>query len=575
MSTFIKDKNNTNNIMKNLFIALLPIIIFSFYKNGISVYMNGKTNVIGMFYPLIFLLVPALVTFITETIYAKIVLKVDNLSKYIESSYSIFPGLFLGLICPINLPISILIIGALCASIFGKLIYGGFGHNIFNPALIGYIFIVISYSVFFSSNNYLNKMEVDTISSSTPLTNIKLLENIGSYEKIVTPFGSLSNFFIGFIPGSMGETSSLLCLVALLYLMLTKTIKWKIPVIYIGTVFIMTSIIGLINNQGIYYPLVQIFSGGLMFGAIFMATDPVTSPTTNYGVLLSAISLGVLTIFLRYNSSYPEGVATSILIMNLFTFIFDKIGIKSKLNKNVFAFSLIILFIFSFAIIIRINNNYKVSDIDKNFSIISKDINGTTITYVASQKGYSSDIKAEIIFSDEKLISFKILEQNESFYSKIEAENYINKMINNSTNLDNLDTVSGATITSGALKKLAINVIKDYEKDGYSLKKSNIKVEDKNDFQVLEKNDNTYIVSQKSFSGKMKVIVSVLNDRIINFEITELNDSYRDKVLGTSYIDDLIINQDNLDSVNTISGATITSRAIKNIFIEMDKLINE
>ena len=575
MSTFIKDKNNTNKIMKNLFIALLPIIIFSFYKNGISVYINGKTNIIGMFYPLIFLLIPALVTFLTETIYAKIVLKVDNLSKYIESSYSIFPGLFLGLICPINLPISILIIGALCASIFGKLIYGGFGHNIFNPALIGYIFIVISYSVFFSSNNYLNKMEVDTISSSTPLTNIKLLENIGSYEKIVTPFGNLSNFFIGFIPGSMGETSSLLCLVALLYLMITKTIKWKIPVIYIGTVFIMTSVIGLINNQGIYYPLVQIFSGGLMFGAIFMATDPVTSPTTNYGVLLSAIGLGILTVFLRYNSSYPEGVATSILIMNLFTFIFDKIGIKSKLNKNIFVFSLIILFIFSSAIIIRINDNYKVSDIDKNFSIISKDINGTTITYVASQKGYSSDIKAEIIFSDEKLISFKILEQNESFYSKVEAENYINKLINNSTDLDNLDTVSGATITSGALKRLAINVIKDYESDGYSLKKSNVKVEEKNDFEVLEKNDNTYIVSQKSFSGKMKAIVIVLNNRIINFEITELNDSYKDKVLGTSYIDDLIINQDNLDTVNTISGATITSRAIKNIFIEMEKLINE
>lgn len=575
MSTFIKDKNNTNKIMKNLFIALLPIIIFSFYKNGISVYINGKTNIIGMFYPLIFLLIPALVTFVTETIYAKIVLKVDNLSKYIESSYSIFPGLFLGLICPINLPISILIIGALCASIFGKLIYGGFGHNIFNPALIGYIFIVISYSVFFSSNNYLNKMEVDTISSSTPLTNIKLLENIGSYEKIVTPFGNLSNFFIGFIPGSMGETSSLLCLVALLYLMITKTIKWKIPVIYIGTVFIMTSVIGLINNQGIYYPLVQIFSGGLMFGAIFMATDPVTSPTTNYGVLLSAIGLGILTVFLRYNSSYPEGVATSILIMNLFTFIFDKIGIKSKLNKNIFVFSLIILFIFSSAIIIRINDNYKVSDIDKNFSIISKDINGTTITYVASQKGYSSDIKAELIFSDEKLISFKILEQNESFYSKVEAENYINKLINNSNDLDNLDTVSGATITSGALKRLAINVIKDYESDGYSLKKSNVKVEEKNDFEVLEKSDNTYIVSQKSFSGKMKAIVSVLNNRIINFEITELNDSYKDKVLGTSYIDDLIINQDNLDTVNTISGATITSRAIKNIFIEMEKLINE
>ncbi len=469
MSTLIKDKNSTDKIMTRLLIALTSIILFAVYKNGIIPYINNKIEFVDIFYPLLFILLPALITFSSELVFGLLVKKKrgKELFEFAKNSYAFFPGLFLGLICPITLPISILIIGALAASILGKLVYGGFGQNIFNPALIGYVVIVFSYSLFFSSNAYLNKYEVDTIGGSTPLTTIKSLDSSISYNTIVEPYGNLGDFFLGFIPGSVGEVSSVLCIIAFIYLALTKTIKWQIPVFYIGTVFVLTIIIGIILGQGIYYPLVYLLSGGLLFGAIFMATDPVTSPVTKPGMVLGAIIMGILTVFLRYNSSFPEGVATSILVMNLLTFILDRIGfnIKFSLKKCIIPVLILICIMVSVVVVStdKFNND---NTVDSKFKLISKKIENNKVIYEASEKGYSSNIKAIIEIENGKITKFEIKEHNESFYSMVEKENYITKLINNASNLDEVDTVSGATFTSGALKKLLINVISDYEKEG-------------------------------------------------------------------------------------------------------------
>ena len=216
MGPFIRTKNNTDKIYNNLLIALIPIIIFSFYKNGIIPFINNKTNIIGLYYPLIFILVGSLSSYLIEKIYCKIFKK--------ESYASIFPGLFITLVLPINTPIEILIFGCFIGVIVGKMLYGGFGNNIFNPALIGCIFILSSHSsIIMNNGGYLNSYEVDSITSATPLSNV--IEGIGTYDTLVKPYGDLSNFFIGLIPGSVGETSSLLCLLGLIYLSITKTIK--------------------------------------------------------------------------------------------------------------------------------------------------------------------------------------------------------------------------------------------------------------------------------------------------------------------------------------------------------------
>lgn len=447
MGPFIKSKNNTEKILNNLFVALCPIIIFSFYKNGIIPFINNKTDVVGLFYPLIFIFTGMISSYLFESIYCKIFKK--------DSYGSIFPGLFIALVLPINTPILILVFGCFIGTIIGKMLYGGFGNNIFNPALIGCLFILTAYSSVIANNGgYLNSYEIDVVASATPLSNHVI--GIGDYDTLVRPYGNLFDFFIGNIPGSVGETSSLLCLIGLIYLGIKKVIKIKIPIIYIGTVFVLTFIIGSLNGLGLWYPLFQIFSGGLMFGAIFMATDPVTSPTTSLGGIIYGLCLGILTVICRYLTVYPEGVLTSILFMNMFVFILDKIGIRNKNYIKKIIISLSIIIVLVIPLLVTINNSFKVSS-DSDFNIVEKTIKNNEIKYIVTQKGFKGNIKAEVIINNEQIISYEILECNDEYLGIIEKNNYVNKLIDN----PDIDTIAGATRTSTALKKLLINVMKD------------------------------------------------------------------------------------------------------------------
>lgn len=463
---FIETDNKTKNIMNNLLIALTPIILFAFYKNGVLPYLNGKATLYQMFLPLIFVLVGMSVTFFTEYLYSILAKKeTKNLKHHLKTKYSIFPGLFLALILPINTPIWILVFGALIASIVGKIIFGGLGNNIFNPALVGRLFVVTIFAAtILNSGGYLNGYEVDTISKATPLSNYASIDTIGTYETLVKPYGSLWNFFFGTVPGALGETSAFLCIIGFLYLVYKKALKWRIPLTYIATVFVMTYIIGVLNDVGLWYPLFQILSGGLFFGAVFMATDPVTSPTTPIAQLIYGIFLGILTVVFRFLTSAPEGVLTSILIMNMFVIMLDRLGAKARFDYK----KVVVLVLVEFALVLGLSlyiaeaKNVTVI-VDPNFEIVSKEDSGSKKIYVATQKGYSSTIKARVTIADNKIESVEILEQNDSFYSKVEESKFVEKF-KGKTEVEEIDTVSGATITSNAIKKLVNNVLKDYKR---------------------------------------------------------------------------------------------------------------
>lgn len=462
---FVKSKNSTHKIMKNLFISLIPIILFSFYKNGIILYKNNKTDIFGMFYPLIFIFIGLITGFVTETLYARIFLKKKNndLKEYIKNSFSIFPGLFVSLVLPLNTPIEILIFSVIIAIIIGKMIYGGFGQNIFNPALIGCLFALTCYGTIINSNGgYINRYELDTVGSATPLTNLKLVDQI-SYDNVVKPYGSLKDFFFGTIPGSVGETCSFLIILAFIYLVYKRVIKWKIPVIYISTVFIMTCIISKIGNFGNFYPLFSILSGGILFGAVFMATDPVTSPVTSIGQIIYAFFLGILTVVFRNYTSAPEGVLTSILTMNMFTPLLDKIASRSKIAIKKVFIPLLLIMVLMISISFNIGNSLNNKESDPNFNIIEK----TSTYYIVTQKGNGGPIKAKIYINNNKITNAEILENNETenYYKLISDSNYINKLISEQNNIESVDTISGATISSTALKKMFINIINDMESE--------------------------------------------------------------------------------------------------------------
>jgi len=356
---------NTKSIMFHFMIALLPIIVFGFIKNGLLPFINTVevkdfAAVIDMLRPLILVIVGGLTSFLAELVYFALVKKSKTPVNDALNSYSLIPGLLIAVIVPLYTPVWVLVLGCLFGTVIGKLVFGGFSKNIFNPALIGYLFIQTAFSGVIAANGgALNPTEVDAIvSGATPLVGFKA-DMFGSYDALVKPYGSILDFFLGNVPGALGETSAVACLLAFLYLAFRKVIDWKIPVIYVGGVFVLTYLLGAFNGHAadLWYPAFGIFSGGLMFGAVFMATEPVTAPKTPNGRVLYAISLAVLTVMFRYKSNFPEGVASSILLMNMFVFIYDNIAAPLRVEQRKWKvalvyglFALVFLGIFAFVL---------------------------------------------------------------------------------------------------------------------------------------------------------------------------------------------------------------------------------
>ncbi|MFA5407756.1 MAG: RnfABCDGE type electron transport complex subunit D [Bacilli bacterium] len=459
----IKDKAHTSKIMFHLFISLIPIILFAIYKNGILPYMGGYTNLYGALKPLLMIILGLSTSLLVELLYLKFALKIkEKLWQRLKESYAMFPGLFLVLALPINTPLWLIILGSLVATLIGKLLFGGFGFNIFNPALVGAIFVASSYGSVIGT--YLNSMELDTLAGATPLTNLGSIDYVGTWSSIVEPFGHLRDFIFGFIPGSLGETSKILIFISFVYLAITKVIKWIIPVSYIAIVFIMTSIIGYMNNMDIWYAFFNIFSGGLMFGAVFMATDPVTSPTTRIGQVLFGLGLGILTVIFRYLTPYPEGVLTSILTMNMLVYIIDRIGAKAKFKSQYRYIPICVLLIIIASLSLYIGNSLKkTTEEDDKYKIVDVRESDNQTIYDVTQKGFHGLIKATITIANDKIVLVSVTSQSETYWTQMSNDNYLNKLITDQANLDNVDAYSGATITSNALKDMIKKTLKAYE----------------------------------------------------------------------------------------------------------------
>lgn len=466
---FIKSNDDTKKIMYRLILALVPIILFAFYKNGILPLIRNTGSPFDLINLVLIILTPVVVSLFTEYIYYIIKKDKKTFTYLIEESFAIIPGLFIGLIIPIHTPLWLVALVALIGSL-SKMVFGGLGKNPLNPALFGSLFIIVFASSYIGKfGGYMNSYELDALSTATPLSHFSALAHVGTYKDIIGPYGSLLTFFFGNIPGAIGETSSLLCIIAFIYLTITKTIKWRLPVYYVLTVFIMTLVIGLTNNMGLWYPLFNVLSGGLLFGAVFMTTDPVTSPVSNQGQILGGIILGILTVYIRYLTPYPEGVLISILIFNILTLIINRLSIKFNFNKLYKIISLIIVIIIGIILTIiisnRLDNSITTSDVDPNFTVTNKEvIEGNNIYYVTS-RGFNGkkSIKSKITMNNNNIINIEILSTSESYYKMIEDTNYIDKLITNQNSLDSLDTVSGATYTSSYLKEL-VEKIKIYDK---------------------------------------------------------------------------------------------------------------
>ena len=298
--------HSTDSVQKNMYgvcIALIPALLVSLYFFGLGALIVLATSVLACVF--------------FEWAITKYILKRDKVT--ITDGSAILTGLLLGFNLPSNLPIWIILIGALVAIGIGKLTFGGLGCNPFNPALVGRMFLLVSFPVQMTTWPVPGNMTayLDAETGATPLAIMKSAIKAGDPSLLEQLPDSLS-LFLGQSGGCLGEVSALALLIGLVYMLIRRIITWHIPVSILVTVFVLSGLLHL-SNPVYASPVDVLLTGGLMLGACFMATDYVTSPMTYKGQVIYGICIGFLTVVIRTFGAYPEGMSFAILIMNAFT----------------------------------------------------------------------------------------------------------------------------------------------------------------------------------------------------------------------------------------------------------------
>lgn len=323
-SPHIHAKESTQKIMWTVIIALVPTLAFSIIYFGWDAARVAAISVLACV--------------LLEWIFQKFFLREKT---HIADGSAIITGLLLAFNVPSSLPVGIIIIGAAVSIGIGKMVFGGLGKNPFNPALVGRVFLFISFPrqmtnwqlpshAFFGTDAVSGAVTADAITGATPLALIKQAQKAGQdvsqlLEQLPTHF----QFLMGDRGGSLGEAAAIAIVLGGIFMLVRKVISWHIPVAFIGTVFVFAAVLHWMNPSLYITPEYHILAGGLLLGAIFMATDMVTSPMNNWGKIVFGIGCGLLTIIFRVWGRYPEGVSFAILIMNAFVPLINK-GFKPK-----------------------------------------------------------------------------------------------------------------------------------------------------------------------------------------------------------------------------------------------------
>lgn len=321
ISPHVFSQNTTQKIMLAVVVALLPTAAAGIYYFGLkALYVILAACASAVFFELV-------------------CNKIMGRSISVFDGSALLTGLLLALTLPPHVPLWIPVAGSFIAIAIAKQAFGGLGANIFNPALVGRAFLLVSWPLLLTSwpavaavGSPMWMGQADAVSGATPLAmrggidavtsaSMKTDWNIAGLSSLATSFGSKHqayvNLFLGSVRGSLGETSALMILVGGLFLVILKIIDWRIPTVFVGTVFILSAGLG-------QDPILHILSGGLMLGAFFMATDYVTTPTTAKGRILFAVGCGVITVVIRFYGGSPEGITYSILLMNAVTPLIDR-----------------------------------------------------------------------------------------------------------------------------------------------------------------------------------------------------------------------------------------------------------
>lgn len=301
-SPHVHTSDSVNKIMYRVILALVPALAWSVFMFGFEAIR------------VTLLAVAACMVF--EFLIQKYIMK--EVPQITDGSAAL-TGILLAFNVPASLPTWMIVVGALVAIGVGKLSFGGLGNNPFNPALVGRVFLLISFPVQMTSWPVTQHATVDALTTATPLALLKEGINAGKpVSEILLDLPSNLEMLYGNMSGSLGEVSALLLLLGFAYMLWKNVITWHIPTFVLGTIFVFQGALWMLNPENFVEPIFHLLSGGAMLGAIYMATDMVTSPMTVRGQLIFGVGIGVLTVLIRNFGAYPEGISFAILIMNGF-----------------------------------------------------------------------------------------------------------------------------------------------------------------------------------------------------------------------------------------------------------------
>lgn len=303
-SPHVHSTMSTKKIMWGVIVAMLPALLVSIYFFGIDALVLTLVSVASCLF--------------FEWVIQKYILK-GNLSTISDGS-AVITGILLAFNVPSSLPLWLIILGSLVAIGVGKMTFGGLGKNPFNPALVGRVFLFLSFPTDMAMSAWPKPSPLfgsgiaDTITGPTTLS---LIKQGGELPAVM-------DMLVGNVGGSFGEISAIAILIGGIYMICRKIISWHIPVSFLGSAFIFALILHLVNPTEYVAPIYHLLAGGMMLGAVFMATDMVTSPITHKGQIIFGCGCGILTIIFRCFGPMPEGVSFAILIMNGVTPLINK-----------------------------------------------------------------------------------------------------------------------------------------------------------------------------------------------------------------------------------------------------------
>lgn len=317
-SPHVHADQSVKKIMYGVVYAMIPAMLVSIYFFGL-----GAIKV---------MLFSVLACLFFEWVIQKYVIKGP---VTIDDGSALVTGILLAFNVPSNLPVWIIIIGAFVSIGIGKMSFGGLGKNPFNPALVGRVFLLISFPVQMTSwpiakPLFGGTVVTDAVTGPTTLGVVKEGLKAGqTVDQVMAQVPTYAQELLGFQGGSLGEVSAVALILGALYMLYKKIITWHIPTAYLGSVIVFSGIFWLIDPQHYLDPLFHLITGGMILGVFYMATDMVSSPVNPRGMIIFGIGCGVLTMVIRIWGAYPEGVSFAILIMNAFTPLINR-GIKPK-----------------------------------------------------------------------------------------------------------------------------------------------------------------------------------------------------------------------------------------------------